>query len=364
MNVLKVAAVNVLVLLLGLVVVELVFGTWFSEVHALHQFTKPRNVHLVHKNPLSDTPPEIRYTRDDNGFRGLDTSVDKIDLITVGGSTTDQRWIDDSETFQAVLKSQFKKDGKDIHVANAGIDGQSTFGHIHNFSSWLKNIDGLKTRYILYYVGINDIMKTNPDGTFDTIAADNSRLKLQLVIREKSALYQLYLISRRILVPDKYDHSLDRRNIATDGPFTTKGNIRDYNLPEFTASLKALDERITELASLTRALGAKPIFVTQRSARWKSANGEIVGISDYKPDFHEEAFRKFGSVNGVDIYNIERRIADTVLTACGNAGAICLDLMSEIQFDIGQDFYDPIHTTPAGSRVIGEYLHERLKPLL
>ena len=57
---LKIVAVNVLFLLAGLVVVELIFGSWFTNTHALHQFTKPRNVSLVSKNPFGDEPKSIR----------------------------------------------------------------------------------------------------------------------------------------------------------------------------------------------------------------------------------------------------------------------------------------------------------------
>ena len=38
--VLKIVGVNLLVFLVGLVIVELIFGSWFQNAHALHQFTK------------------------------------------------------------------------------------------------------------------------------------------------------------------------------------------------------------------------------------------------------------------------------------------------------------------------------------
>jgi len=127
---LKIAFVNLLVLLIGLLIIELIFGSWFQNSHALYQFTKPRNIALVNKNPLGGQPEFIRYTRDENGFRGLDAPLDKIDIITVGGSTTDQRYLDDGQIYEQELKKLFAAEGRRLVVANAGIDGQSTMGHV------------------------------------------------------------------------------------------------------------------------------------------------------------------------------------------------------------------------------------------
>ena len=142
-----------------IVVLELIFGSWFTEEHALHQFTRIRDRVILAENPLSTGKPTVRYSRDKYGLRGLDGDVSEIDILTVGGSTTDQRMVDDDETFQEVLEDLFAEDGIDVEVVNAGIDGQSTYGHIQNFSSWFDNINGIQAQYILYYVGINDLLK-------------------------------------------------------------------------------------------------------------------------------------------------------------------------------------------------------------
>lgn len=38
-SILRIVAVNVLILIAGLVLIELIFGSWFSNAHALYQFT-------------------------------------------------------------------------------------------------------------------------------------------------------------------------------------------------------------------------------------------------------------------------------------------------------------------------------------
>ena len=38
-----------------------------------------------------------------------------------------------------------------INFVNAGIDGQSTIGHIWNFNNWFNKIENFKSQYILFY---------------------------------------------------------------------------------------------------------------------------------------------------------------------------------------------------------------------
>ena len=64
-----------------------------------------------------------------------------------------------------------------IDVVNAGIDGQSTHGHIWNFKFWFNKIPSLKTKYIIFYIGINE--KPIPN------KYDNSYSKLNFIQKSK-----------------------------------------------------------------------------------------------------------------------------------------------------------------------------------
>lgn len=362
---LRIVGINLAVLLAGLAVLELVFGTWFSDTHALHQFTKPRDLRMVRDNPLGDDPPKIVYSRDDNGLRGLDAGVGEIDILTVGGSTTDQRLLDDGQTFQARLKALFAEQGRAVVIANAGIDGQSTYGHIENFASWFRRIDGLKPRFILFYVGINDVLILDDDAAYDRVEAMSPRLRAQLFVREKSALYQMYLLARNALAAPEMQHVENRANIVGDGELASAPALTPEALetPEIAASLAALSQRVERLAELTREMGATPIFVTQRSAAWTRRDGVVVGVPRLGPGFHNRLVAQFGDINGVDIHRIERKTADAILAGCRASRAICLDLMADVDFDPQADFYDSLHTTASGAEAIARYLHGRLSGL-
>jgi lysophospholipase L1-like esterase len=136
--------------------------------------------------------------------------------------------------------------------------------------------------------------------------------------------------------------------------------VRDYRIPELLASLKGMQTRIRELDALTRKLGAHSIFVTQRSGRWHRQNGTIFGIPSYITPAANE-FDAFGKVNGVDIYHVEKIFADAAISVCKSVQAICVNLMDEIAFDPGRDFYDSVHTNATGAKAIGEYLYQQLR---
>jgi hypothetical protein len=110
-------------------------------------------------------------------------------------------------------------------------------------------------------------------------------------------------------------------------------------------------------------MGAKAIFVTQRSARWDRRDGKVIGVPVYRRG-EETEFSRLGEVNGVDIYHLEKLVSDSILSECNAVGAICIDLFDEIEFHLPGDFYDPVHTTSAGSRTIGEYLYRKLQDRL
>ena len=45
----------------------------------------------------------------------------------------------------------FEIKNKNFKIANAGIDGQSTVGHIWNFKNWLINIKDLNPKAIIFF---------------------------------------------------------------------------------------------------------------------------------------------------------------------------------------------------------------------
>jgi len=76
-------------------------------------------------NPRLDS--EITNTRYALGFRGPEmppNAQDYLSIITVGGSTTECRFLNDDHTWPFLTGEQLKKKFRNIWLNNAGLDGQ------------------------------------------------------------------------------------------------------------------------------------------------------------------------------------------------------------------------------------------------
>lgn len=94
---------NVALISVGLILLEAIFGTWFSDEHALYRLNIPRDIRLIKEIPVRHGSEFITYNRDKYGFRGSIDDVSAIDILPVGGSTTDQGTVDDGRKFQALV---------------------------------------------------------------------------------------------------------------------------------------------------------------------------------------------------------------------------------------------------------------------
>lgn len=360
----KVLLVNALLILAGVLGLELWFGTWFSDIPALYNFTKPRDVRIVFEGRMAGQSEDVVYTRDGFGFRGLDGPLDRIFMLTVGGSTTDQRFITDGQTFQDLLEAHFRRDGRTVDVVNAGIDGQSTFGHLLNFEEWFDKLPHLEPRYILFYIGINDFFDFSRRQGYDRVAKRTGSPLIRFA-KDRSAFYAAYRIGRSFLFPPPVAHrfDIDASYFGPGSDYTTERAVADYRTAAVEDSLSQLGERVAELADRSRRIGARAIFVTQRSRLWHRIDGQLVGVPEWRPDEFSPALKDFPAMTGVDRYHLERLQAEAILDACRKAGAICIDLADEIEVDPDRDFHDNVHTTPSGSRKIADYLYQKLKGL-
>ena len=105
---------------------------------------------------IENTRNNIRakYSRDSNGYRPYKTLVSGREaILTIGGSTTDQRYIDNEKTWQAVMEKN-----SNLSVINGGVDGQSSYGHLLAIEKWHSKIfNKNQIDKIIFYIGVNDV---------------------------------------------------------------------------------------------------------------------------------------------------------------------------------------------------------------
>ena len=94
------------------------------EANVLRDFKFEYNIKGLYR-AVDDT---VLYERDEFGLRDDCISPQNIEILTIGGSTTDQIYLKLSDTYQAVLGDLISRQiGGEICVSNAGIDGHSTY---------------------------------------------------------------------------------------------------------------------------------------------------------------------------------------------------------------------------------------------
>ena len=213
---LNILFINFIILLIGFVIIELIFGTWFYTSSNFNNLLIPRK----QTNILENLPYESNhigiYSRDKNGFRANDYSLNEIEILILGGSTTEEREVDDQLIWTKVFEKKIIKKHK---VLNAGIGGQTSYGHKELYRLWFSRFKELKPNYMLVYLGINDALflvesiNRNDNFTKGRILKGSNRDLIKNVsyidnliqyIKNNSAIHSLYLIIKGNLISRKY----------------------------------------------------------------------------------------------------------------------------------------------------------------
>lgn len=351
---LKLLLVNIAILFVGIILIELFFGGWFNESNELNNLGIIRDAKFEFDvRHLYDTKnPIITYSRDSYGLRGISTfnQPEKITILTVGGSTTDQRYIDDVQTWQTVLEKEFQRKNQNIFVSNAGVDGQSTFGHVKSTEIWFPKIEKLRPKVILFYVGINDFYRVSDDSKFDEIAIIESK-SVKSQIKDKSAIYNAYRKIRGMQKAQKFE--VGHRRIDFSRVQYTKEEILNEKLLEIydEKNLKAFKSRIQQLVTYTKRINAIPVFVTQPSLHYKLRNDKLFGteLIQYLEDKY--------AYNGIGYYRLLNKLNEAITEVAGPK--LVIDLTNDNDWHV-TDFYDYFHNTPTGAKKLGKKIYQKI----
>ncbi|MDH5749981.1 MAG: SGNH/GDSL hydrolase family protein [Rhodospirillales bacterium] len=350
----RVVLINFAVMTAGLLLAEMVFGSWFSSA-GWGLLSVPRNVILHHDtSTMYEGGREIRYSRDQYGLRGDYDSLGSLGILFLGGSTTNELYIDDKETWTYRLGELFRQTGKNLSVVNAGIDGQTTIGHVQMLRKWFPVLPGGRTRYIAAYIGVNDvILGAGTDfRELDDLTPDTRSGRIIQSIRNNSALFRMtkiingWLKARGAKIrhgDQRYKNvqwNKSRPHVTFDEKIHISGEEQRRLLERFSGRVELLIDEI-------RKVGAEPIIVAQGVGGYRIRDGYVYSQENGSTGRFEKLWR----------------YSAVAMTACRRKKAICIDMFNELLFQDG-DFYDALHTTPKGSRKVSEYLFRKLNPLL
>lgn len=413
----KIVGINLAVLCVGLVAIELMFGAWV-RAPGLWTLSIQRDFSMYtwkFERYLRDAP--MKYSRDYYGFRGNTHPVEELNIVALGGSTTDEPDVSDEETWIARLESCLNERGVRAKIGNAGINGQSTLGHIRNFSVWFDHVPALHPKYFMVYAGINEPKIVNPkdndfndDVTFvDREGEPNRRFGIDTIeritraqvavdwIKTNSALYSLYKIvvgnieAIRIGSNPRWQTELyydaPPKGVLWSLEKSVFGELEEALFAKELADQASSSMDKLERAGKTGAMRIDDYFANGvptvamldetlfKLKREKDA-GDVAVLKAYRERIGElvrnirasgaqpilitqpkGSYRLSGGVISGDIISFVQLDAfnRVLMDTCRDLGAICVDLAAHIEFSDG-DYWDWEHTTPQGSAKIGAYL--------
>lgn len=334
---------------LGLVLIELLLQIikedegWdkTKEANILRNFEFEYIINDLYESDLIS----IKYSRNKFGLRDSCANPSEIKILTVGGSTTDQRYISLEDTYQEIIKNKLLKHDPNFGcVSNAGIDGHTTTGHIFSFENWFPLIPNLKPKYILFFVGVND---ANFNRAFGANSNDinhsrkpENKFKKFEIVKRLLPIYRYINQSFDSSAPVYARHKPSMYNLESYTEVSLRKNTKNLT----TENAKKFRERFKKLLNFTKEIGAEPICVTQPHRYVITKEGIRYGI----PQVFEE-------YSGLDYDYSIQKLNSVMKSLCG---ANFIDLYNYNFKD--NHFYDGIHTTPIGSKIIGNEIADFL----
>jgi hypothetical protein len=330
---------------------EAINGSWYSsklekkllEINAIYDVDIK-----IDPNDFYESKNKISYKRNKFGLRDNCKNAKNIAMVTVGGSTTDQRYIDFEKTFQKRLQDFFKSINIDICISNAGVDGHTSFGNLKTIQDWFPLIPDFNPRYFILYTGINDAVLIEHNEKQDSKKSDFiTSIKFKLI--SNSYVYFLYNKFKNIIQVnnDTYGVLTHAKEIKKLYKFDSQIVNPIFKNDLFENSIK-FKENFTQIINLIIKNGSEPICVTQPTFFVKDGKG-ITDAIKYKGSY----------LNGLDLNLSLDLINNEMKEICKKNNLIFIDISNEGFLE--SDFYDFVHLNNQGNEKIANILFNNLK---
>jgi lysophospholipase L1-like esterase len=340
----KIIFYNIFVFFIAIILVEIVFGSWFKKDNFGIYMRKERKINWQTKSSFYGDNYSFYYKRNYWGFRGENFDPKDVQIIFEGGSTGNERLNPEKFTIVGLLNEKFKSINKETKIYNASTDGKAINGYINDFNFWFPKIPNLKPKYVIFYIGINDTTVS------DKHDLDNKtdRYYLNYKISKKKVDQLKDYIKNNSFFIDKF--------ISTKNKYFPKDTLAYdlsdkllYNNFEFIDFQKAL--------SLHKNLDKKDLDLIKKF-RFKLIKLQNV-IVKYKitPIFISQL--KFDGLRDKDLF-----LANNELKNFARENKYFVIPIDEILLMDKYDYYDRFHTTPKGSKKIADAIFPYLVKFL
>ncbi|MHA7129407.1 SGNH/GDSL hydrolase family protein [Algoriphagus namhaensis] len=355
-------------LLVMLIVVELILR-WFMPVpdpferfktpadknsYILSQF-KPHsyyNFEVESRLPLMDS--SVVYSTNNLGYRGdsliLDKPADEFRIFLVGGSTTENLFIDDRFGLERSLQEKLQDSlpQKTIKVYNAGKSGDATPDHL---AMLVHRIQHLNPDLVVLFPGINDLNRLVAGYDYLHFPIPAERVESPLAQSIKFFLSNFQIV-RRIINLKPSEETNARTTIALKTNYLDK--VREVQelplaseVPSYDASI--YERNVLSFLGALQANGVQSMLMTQTHT-WDTQD-EFLVTNHWMTGIGEQRFEPNQLASKLNELNdILERIAN-------ETGTPILDLEARIP-KTKDYFYDDCHFNKGGINFASELMRE------
>ncbi len=317
---------------------------------------------IHHEHGLGKLDKVIINQRNSLGFRGPEPPADfsrDLTIVTVGGSTTECFDLAEDKTWPHVLGVDLQRDFKPLWLNNAGLSGNSTFGHYILMQDYLVK---LKPKVVIFLVGINDV-GIRGERDFDQMiqgfnARSLERFLASAAVHSELAsaalnLYRFYFPKSVMMNNQNKPQEIDFKTLPhLDVSAEANAAIIKEHRDRYLGPYKA---RLEKLITLCREHTIMPVLVTQ-PVLYGEVVDEATGV-----DLGHRFVSK--DMNGATAWQVLELYNDVTREVGRERGVLVIDLAREMPKN-STYYYDLMHYTNAGAARVGEIIYTHLRPVL
>jgi len=308
---------------------------------------------------------DSRFETNSLGLRGDElTPSDTYRILTVGGSTTECIYLDQTKAWPALLQKSLNEShrGHKVWVGNAAMSGRSTANHIAVMR--FLPLKALRIDMVVALVGVNDFQRylSNPDyltesGDLEQVLFDTFKGGIRpppdaSLIRGTATWCLLRYVKHRLADRASESNLQDDTGSVLERWRENRRQATDIRtaMPDLSAGLRSYEDNLNQMADLALAQSVRLIFVTQPSM-WRAGLPQELnsllwmgGIGNFQEHSGAAYYSPEALADGMERYN------RLLLKVCERRGVECVDL-SHLEKDTSV-FYDDVHFNESGARKV------------
>ena len=317
---------------------------------------------IHHEHGLGKLDRVVVHQRNSLGFRGPEPPADfprHLTIVTVGGSTTECFDLAENKTWPHDLGVELQRNFNHLWLNNAGLSGNSTFGHSILMKDYLVK---LKPKVVIFLVGIND-QGIRGERDFDQRIHEVNFRSLERFLASAAVhselaaaalnLYRYYFPKSTIInnqnKPQEIDFNKLRHFQVSDA--ARAAMIKDHQ----DHYLRPYRARLEKLLAICREHTIVPVLVTQPVLYGEgvdAASGVDLGHRFVAQD-----------MDGVTAWQVLELYNDVTREVGREQGVLVIDLAREMPKNPAY-YYDLMHYTNAGAARMADIVSDQLTPFL